>query len=294
MKKPNSKGSALIHETHSILDEDIFSPLIEERGTLLFLGKYSLTEVFAVLRKRNFVKAAKKKKLWPLDSDLDSSEYPLQRLQVFLKKKTPKKLIVDLKIREGIFRISNEFALEFPSREYNFLYLEWLTLQNPLKSFSPERTPLPGQKHPGLNLGKKLLDIFVYLARITRNDGLLAYPAYYHNARLFSRTFHFVNPKKEGEIQAIRKAFPDVPFKDLAWIIHLNCLRRENGEIYEWEAEEQVYPLNKTLKKYFDSKVYREKVKEAEKKLTFSIDWACYRKKLKDQKLKAKTDAGGV
>lgn len=218
--------------------------------------------------------------MWPLDFDLDSSEYPLQRFQIFLKKKEPRNLVVDLKIREGTFRISNEFASEFPFPEYNFLHLEWLTLQNPLKSFSTERTPIPGQKRPGLNLGKKLLDIFIYLARIARNDGLLAYPAYYHNALLFSRSFHFINPKKEGEIQAIRKSFSEVSFKDLAWIIHLNCLRRGNGDIYEWEAEEQVYPLNQTLKDYFDSKKYKEKVKEAERKLKFSIDWKCYKKKM--------------
>lgn len=218
--------------------------------------------------------------MWPLDFDLDSSEYPLQRFQIFLKKKEPRNLVVDLKIREGTFRISNEFASEFPFPEYNFLHLEWLTLQNPLKSFSTERTPIPGQKRPGLNLGKKLLDIFIYLARIARNDGLLAYPAYYHNALLFSRSFHFINPKKEGEIQAIRKSFPEVSFKDLAWIIHLNCLRRGNGDIYEWEAEEQVYPLNQTLKDYFDSKKYKEKVKEAERKLKFSIDWECYKNKM--------------
>ncbi len=280
MKKPNFKGSTLIQETPSISEEDIFSTLVEKKGTSLFLGKYSMTEVFAVMRKKKFIREAQRKKLWPLDFDLDSSEYPLQRFQIFLKKKEPENLIVDLKIREGTFRISNEFASEFPFPEYNFLHLEWLTLQNPLKSFSTERTPIPGQKRPGLNLGKKLLDIFIYLARIARNDGLLAYPAYYHNALLFSRSFHFINPKKEGEIQAIRKSFPEVSFKDLAWIIHLNCLRRGNGDIYEWEAEEQVYPLNQTLKDYFDSKKYKEKVKEAERKLKFSIDWECYKNKM--------------
>jgi uncharacterized iron-regulated protein len=57
-------------------------------------------------------------------------------------------------------------------------------------------------------------------------------------------------------------------------------LRRGNGDIYEWEAEEQVYPLNQTLKDYFDSKKYKEKVKEAERKLKFSIDWECYKNKM--------------
>ncbi|UCC40386.1 MAG: hypothetical protein JSV96_02745 [Candidatus Aminicenantes bacterium] len=283
MKKPNTRKSVLFQEPISINEEDIFSTLVEKKGTSLFLGKYSMREVFAVLKKRNFVKDAKKRKLWPLDSNLDSSEYPLQRFQIFLKNEKPESVVVDVKIKDGALRISGESSSELPSQEYNFLHLEWLTLQNPLKSFSPERSPLPGQNHPGLNLGKKVLDVFIYLARITRNDGLLAYPAYYHNALLFSRYFHFINPKKQGEIQAIRKEFHEVAFKDLAWIIHLNCLRRENGEIYEWEAEEQIHPLSKGLRNYFDSKKYKEKVKEAQRRLNFSIDWDCYKKKLKEQ-----------
>jgi hypothetical protein len=83
-------------------------------------------------------------------------------------------------------------------------------------------------------------------------------------------------------VHAIRKSFPDVSFKDLAWIVHLNCLRWEDGKIYEWKAEKQVYSLNKTIKKYFDDKAYKERVKNTQKNLSFTIDWECYRKKAKN------------
>ncbi len=33
-----------------------------------------------------------------------------------------------------------------------------------------------------------------------------------------------------------------MPFRQLAWVVHLNCLRRADGSVYEWQAEEQVYP----------------------------------------------------
>ncbi|MFQ6110342.1 MAG: hypothetical protein ACE5L7_12400, partial [Candidatus Aminicenantales bacterium] len=211
----------------------------------------------------------------------DSSEYPLQRLQIFYRNPKPQNLIVDLKIKEGKFRIKSAFARRFLSPEYDFLILEWLTLQNPLQDFTPERPALPGQSHPGLSLGKKVLDIFIYLARLTRKAGLLASPAYYHNALLFSRYFRFINPEKEGEVLAIRKSLADVSFKQMAWIVHLNCLRWKDNKPYEWKAEEEVYPLDRTLKRYFDSKAYKEKVKKSEKKFSFIIDWECYRKKIK-------------
>jgi hypothetical protein len=150
--------------------------------------------------------------------------------------------------------------------------------------FSEQKPPLPGQKYPGLGLGRKVLGLFVYLARLTKKDGIMAFPAYFHNAILFSRQFFFLNPDKQGEVFAIRKAFRNVSLNELAWIIHLNCMKLGNGKTYEWKAEEQIYPIRKKLKKYFYSKKYKEKAKASSKKIDFEIDWDCYKRKLKDRK----------
>jgi len=280
MRKQETKEKNLIGKKSVISDKDILSGLMNDKGTSLFLGKYALNEVLVVMRKRNFLAEAQKRHLWPLDFTLDSSEFPLQKLRIYYGSQKPENLIVDLKIREGRFQIKNKLGLGFLRPEYDFLILEWLTLQNPLLNFDQKRTPLPGQEHPGLSLGKKVLDIFVYLARLTRKDGLLASPAYFHNALLFSRCFHFINPAKEAEVQAIRKSFPHVSFKELAWVVHLNCLRWQGNKVYEWEAEEEVYALDKSLKKYFDSSQYKDKMKESEKNHHFTIDWECYKKKI--------------
>jgi len=224
------------------------------------------------------MKETQKRELWPLDFKLDSSDFPLQRFQIFLRGKPPERLVVDLKIKEGVYRVKKKPGIDLPSSQYKFLYLEWLTLQNPLLSFTQERMPLPGQQYPGLNLGRKVLDVFIYLARLNRLDGLLAFPAYFHNALLFSRYFHFISPEKQSEIIAIRKSFPEVSFKQLAWIVHLNCLRDKDGKIYEWISEEQVHPMEKSLKRYFESKQYKKAVKEIQQKYNFEIDWSCYEK----------------
>jgi len=275
-KKPKIQ-SLLIEE------KDILGNLSGDKGTSLFLGKYALKEVKAVLEKRNFLNDARKRNLWPLDFLMDSSEFPLQKFQIFYSKKKPENLIVDLKIREGLFR-PKERTTDFPFEKYRFLILDWFTLQNPLKKSPEHSLLLPGQKYPGLSLGKKVVDVFVYLARLFKLDGVLAFPAYFHNAILFSRCFTFINPEKQGEIHAIRKSFRDVYFKQLAWIVHLNCLKEKGNKIYEWKAEEQLYPLNKILKNYFDSKEYKEKVDSSMKQnlKKYFIDWDCYRKKIKE------------
>jgi hypothetical protein len=250
------------------------------RGTSLFLGKYTIREAEVVLRKRNFYREAKKRDLWPIDFELDSSQYPpLQRLIIYYKEKRSENIIVDLKIREGFFKTKKAFPWEM--KRAKFLVLEWLTLQNPLVQFEGQKTPLPGQKHPGLSLGKKIVDLFEYLARLNKNKGVIAYPAYFHNALLFLRYFEFISPRKKAEVEVIRKTFNKMTFKELAWIVHLECLRDQKGDVYKWEAEEMFLPLDKRLKRYFDSKEYKKEVKEAKKDLSFTIDWECFKKKMK-------------
>jgi len=283
IKKARIKETPFWRETQLIGEKEILSDLTGSKGSSLFLGRYTMHEVIAALGKKNFLREARKRKLWPLEFDLDSSEYPLQRFRIFYESKKPEKMIVDLKIKEGRFRPKKKLASNISLPEYRFLIFEWLTLQNPLLTFSQERTPLPGQEHPGIGLGQKVLDIFVYLARITRQDGLLAFPAYFHNALLFTRYFYFINPEKKGEVQAIRESFPEVSFKQLAWIVYLGCLKYREGKKYEWQAEEMVYPLNKAWKDYFDSREYKEKVKESQRIMGFEIDWDCYRAKMSEQ-----------
>jgi hypothetical protein len=279
MKIFGTKVSPFGADAPLVEEGEIFSTLAERRGSFLFLGRYSLNEVLAVMKKKNFLKEALKRKLWPLDYELDSREYPLQRLQIFYKDKSPENLIVDLKIREAEYplkvRLGGLNAVLSPKS----LVLEWLTLQNPLEEFNGMALPLPGQTRPGLSLSKKIMDTFIYLARLTRKDCLLAFPAFFHNALLFSRYFHFMNPEKEGEVAAIRKAFSHMPFKQLAWIVHLNCLKRKDGSIYEWRSEEQVYPLNRALKDYFESRDYKERVKAGQKGLEFVVDREGFRKR---------------
>ena len=284
MKKKPVQSREGISDDSSLLieEEDLFADLMQKRGTELFLGKYTMAAIQAVLEKKNFIKDAKKKNLWPITFALDSSEFPpLQRLQIFHKEKKQENVIVDLKIRETIFRAKDRLAEATSHSAFSLLFLEWLTLQNPLLEFTPERPALPGQQYPGLKLGKKILDIFAYVAWINNSDGILAFPCYFHNALLFMRVFRFLRPEKRGEVLAIRKAFSrDIPFHRLAWVVHLNCLRDGEGRVYEWKAEEQIYPMNKSLKHYFYSREYREKVREVGQSMRFTVDWELFEKKM--------------
>jgi len=282
-KKPVQSRESILDDSASLLEsEDVFADLYEKKGSDLFLGKYTMSAIQAVLEKKSFIKDAKKKKLWPVVFALDSSEFPpLQRFQIFYREKKHQNLVVDLKIKDTIFRPTNRLAEATFYSAFKLLSLEWLTLQNPLLQFSPTRPPLPGQIYPGLKLGRKVLDIFAYLAWINNNDGILAFPCYLHNALLFMRAFRFLRPEKQGEVLTIRRQFRDVPFYKLAWVVYLGCLKYADGQVYEWEAEEQIYPMNKRLKHYFDSREYKDRVKQTVFSQKYTVDWVLFDKKMK-------------
>ena len=283
MRTNKNKNSAY-EKPPLISEEEIFSQLTEKKGPLLFLGRYTLEEVIAVLKKRNLIRYAEERKLAPLIYDLDSKDYPTQRFKIFFKKKEPDFLLVDLKIREGKVKIEKSFSF-FPFiKEYDFLIIEWLTLQNPLAKFTLEKPRLPGQIFPGLGLLKKAFDIFIYLARLMKKDGVLVYPWYFHNALIYSDYLYFFNPYKQGEVLAIKRNFPNMDLHELAWMVYLGCLRYEKSKkIYEWFAEEQIFPLKKELKKYFGSKNYNKIVNRVKKKLCFYVDQECFEKKFKSE-----------
>ncbi|MCK7469638.1 MAG: hypothetical protein MZU95_01640 [Desulfomicrobium escambiense] len=89
------------------------------------------------------------------------------------------------------------------------------------------------------------MDIFVYLGPADP-QGRACWPSrpIYHNAVLFSRYFRFCNPEQGGR-------GPGHP-PDLQPHAHQAAglgrpsglpARRADGSVYEWTAEEQVYPL---------------------------------------------------
>ncbi len=265
--------------TPLINEGEIFGELAERRGTSLFLGRYALAEVMAVLYGKGFFKEARKRGLWPLEFDLDSSAYPLQRFRIFLGAKDPERVIIDLKIREASFAPAGRDLPGFPARTIRTLNFEWLTLQNPNAEFSDLRGALPGQQHPGLGMSRRIMQIFVFMGKRTHQDALLAFPAFYHNAVLFSRYFKFIRPEMEGEVAAIRRTFSHMPIRQMAWIVHLGCLRDAGGRSYEWRSEEQIAPLSGDVASYLETRAYRERVKEAMRNAVFSVDWDAYEAK---------------
>ena len=79
---------------------------------------------------------------------------------------------------------------------------------------------------------------------------------------------------------AVRRTFPEMSIRQLAWAVYLGCVFRADGTAYDWRAEEQVHPLHRGLRDHFESRAYRERGKDAAARVRFSLDADGFARKL--------------
>jgi hypothetical protein len=161
------------------------------------------------------------------------------------------------------------------ARGVEVLYLlavHWLSLQDPRAEFSPGRPALPGQTYPGLGIGRRLLSRLMAWAYDWGKDALVNYPAYYHNAVLYSRLFRFLSPKREGKMDALRRDLEGLSVTEASWAIEKGrVLEEPPGRVLRWKPSEMVAPLTRVLKGHMKSSEYEQAVAAARDSVRYRL-----------------------
>ncbi|MFQ5585151.1 MAG: hypothetical protein ACE5GL_12015, partial [Calditrichia bacterium] len=177
--------------------------------------------------------------------------------------------------------VTTPFPSRVHGRSYEFIYVEWLALQNPFKKFSAERPRLPGQDYPGLGESRMVFELLMISCKRMRMAGLLAVPEYYHNAEMYSKAFFYLNPALEGKRRAIsRDLLTDYKLAEASWAIDLDCVT-ENGKPFKWFTGEAVIPMDRDLIEYIHSQNYQKLVDKAEAEHHYVVKTNCWDKKKK-------------
>ena len=257
-------------ELKLISEKDISEQLQFSAGSTLFLGKYTLKEIFLLMERLNLVKQANKFGFEELKIELEAPDDFSQRLTIYNKFKNKENLIVDLLVKKENFCPDGEQRLFFGNSRLFFLVIEWLTLQNPRSGFGRERRQLPGQNHPGLGIRRELFILFRLLARDLGVDGIVAKPQFFHNAMMYRHLFQFLHPEKEGEFRAVYEKFIDqLGFADLSWAVYHNCIKYGIlKKSYVWKWDSQIFPVRQRVLRYFESPQYLEKMQESRRRWT--------------------------
>jgi hypothetical protein len=169
-------------------------------------------------------------------------------------------LLLELIVHEGIVSFHRPIG-SLPDTDccYDVIFIEWLLLQSPGSAFEAERPRLPGQRFPGLGIGREILELLYQMGVRLDKDGIINFPYYYHNAVLYRVRFKFVNPEDEGRVRAYFRDLSHLTLNDASWAFELGCVEdAKTGEPVEWSAAEQILACRKNAVLLTSSSEYRE------------------------------------
>jgi hypothetical protein len=152
------------------------------------------------------------------------------------------------------------------------LSVHWLSLQNPGQPFRPERPPLPGQKHPGLGIGRRFYGRLMTWAHEWGKDALLNFPEYYHNAVFYASMFRFVSPARQGRLEALRRDLSSPHVCETSAAIDEGRVIEDPGaRPFQWQAAEMLSPVTASVTSALDSDAYKEAVASARNAARFRL-----------------------
>lgn len=273
-------------------EADLFNINIGKRGHSFFLGYYSKEGLRIALEKYGITKIVNDKGFKDLIFEIDTNDPYIHRLTVFYQRQNPDHKLMEIVLKKETVNIDLPFSCKLNGRRYETIAIEWMALQNPLGSFTEERPRLPGQQYPGLGMASKIVELLIIAAWRLNLAGLLNTPERYHNAFLYSRIFYYINPLDQARFMAMARDMKKYPLHKVAWAMEWNAIQDLiSGEPAKWFIAKQIIPLDKELKKLFNSADYKKIVNEKLKEYKFHLDEKTYLEffeKKKENKLNEK------
>jgi len=255
-------------------DEDFLYELAKVNPTNLFLGRFNHEELDSVFRETGLWKMLAERGFDKPLLIIDASNVLEHRLSIYDEVEHPDRLLIEVRLREGVFRPKRCFVPGMEDiTDVPMVLIDWLSIQDPRKDFSPDRPRLVHQRKPGLGIFYDFAKLVDLLAVSVGKEAVMDIPEHYHGALLYSKLFHFWEPAMEGKLLAMKRDFASLPLDKVTWAVFLDCcLNADTGEVEKWQPSEQIKPVSDRIKAYFKHREYKRQVEDAFNSLRFRID----------------------
>lgn len=246
----------------------LFLDYYGDEGVKLALDRYGLTPALA---RRGYVdvavvtKAIDERHMLVVNARPIEGGEPMRVIELVVRRDT---MIPHVPGSEGILRPS-----------YHVLTVDWLLLASGRASFTKERPRLPGQEHPGLAVGWRVLALLFRVVERLELDGLVTVAEYLHNAELYSRELPFLDPVYAGKLNALIAALrvrEQLSVGQASWAIEWGLVRDREGAVVHWHGEAQVSTRERTFQAWVESKTYEEHAQQAAATYAPTLDRAAF------------------
>lgn len=253
-------------------EEEVFMDLTTHRGTAKVLGYYSVRGVELALEHFGIIDHLNRVGLPNAKTIMDTSNPYQSKLQI--KHSIDHKLVLSCEciLRRGTFLQPGVDLSSGTAREY--IIVEWILLQHPLKPFTRRRRQLPGQDHPGLGISDLIFELLYWTSRRLQIDGVILIPNYLHTGLFYGRHCLFLDPVKQGQLAVLGKYLSTrTPLHQLSWACAEGQLIDWNPKKpFLWKPAPMALPVSKKLKDYFHTKDYVQKTRQIKQSFRVRIN----------------------
>ncbi|MGE0492576.1 MAG: hypothetical protein AB7S38_25400 [Vulcanimicrobiota bacterium] len=243
----------------SLNDDELLSTLVRHESSPLLFGAFNPERVMEDLQESGILDSIRQRGYTDFYPDATSHVHFEDRFLlwgVHPRAEQPQ-MLMDIRTHRGQLEGSCPDSL----RQYslNALVWDWISLQDPMASFS--RPPLPGQECPGLGVFRQATALMLRYVREMKLDALVAVPEYFHNAFLYSRAFRFFEAERQGEFEALVRDLMPLGLAEASRALDEGRVR-QGDEPFGWRPGEMVLPLGKSTEEHFQSVRYQARVAE--------------------------------
>lgn len=242
----------------------------------LFLGYYTEAGLARALETYGFLDLLRQRGFPLLRVRVEPLADSQPRLRIYGgDKESDLQVVLDLQARSGRWKPEDGDSADV----HEVLFIDWLTLRDARRAFTPERPRLPGQDAPGLGVGWDVLMLLHQAAKRLGRDALVVWPDHLHNAALYGRHFRYHDPKQEGKLRALMDAVGGHPLAHASWAVEWGCLRdAHTGAPQTWPAFRgaQVLPLAGPLRARFRDPAYQRAAEAAHARASYAFDWRAF------------------
>jgi hypothetical protein len=196
--------------------------------------------------------------------------------RVFVAPERGRALLIDLRLAEEGLLTDEPWMRSLGDGALSCLSVRWLALQHPKGRFRPERPKLPGQRHPGLGLGRRVYGLLRNWAMSWGKDALLNQPGYFHNALFYAEAFRFASAPRQGRFEALRRDLAHLTPAQASWAVERGRVYEEDLETGEgrrvrWEPAPMIDPRTSSLRAALDSADYAGVVRAEAARVRYSV-----------------------
>jgi len=268
---------ALRHFDRMLPTDDDLEGIVSRRGRGAMLFDFYSTEdvadalerygVAPVLRARGFSEIA------PVLETVDPER---QIVRVSAARDGRRKLLGEAILRDDEYATDTPFSGSLRGRRLHLLVVQWIRLQDPTRPFTPERPALPGQDHPGLGVGRQVMDMLLGLSARRGLAGIMVCPEFVHNAVIYSSQFRFFDPAAQGRFEALISSLEGLTLAEIAWGVETGCVT-DSGKPFSWFHEEMIRPTGDLVTAHLESPAYADAARKERESHSYRFDMDLFR-----------------